>query len=66
MAQFKSINTLQIGNHLWVFTDPQIIEWKRDENENSVTMRATVHIHHEEHLTGVSMKSKRLTPPPGA
>ena len=49
MTQFKRINTLQINNHLWVFTDPQIIEWERDEN--SVTMHAVLRIHHEEHLT---------------
>ena len=42
MAQFKKINTLQIGNRLLVFTDPQIVEWERDEN--SVTMRAVLRI----------------------
>ena len=49
MAQFKRINILQINNHLWVFTDPQIIEW--DRGENSTTMKAMLRIHHEEHLT---------------
>jgi hypothetical protein len=46
MAQYKNLNTLQIGKHLWVFTDPQIIEWERDKE--SVTVRATLTVHHEE------------------
>ena len=49
MTQFSRINTLQINNHLWVFTGPQIIEYKRDEN--SITMQAVVIVDHEIHLT---------------
>lgn len=48
MAQFEKINVLKIGDHIWHFTSPQIIEWKRDEN--SVTMRAVLRVQHEEHI----------------
>jgi hypothetical protein len=53
MAQFNRINILQVGGHIFVFTEPQIIEWKR--NEDSVTMHATLRLHQqEEHLQQIN------------
>jgi len=48
MARFDKINTLQIGNHIWVFSEPQVIEYQ--DEDDGVTMKAVLHIDHEEDI----------------
>ena len=50
MAKFDKIKKLQIGNHVWYFTSPQIIKWEWKSDGGNVVMRAVLRIQHEEYI----------------
>ena len=58
MAFAKKINELKINDHVWIFTDPQIVEWKQTEDgfEMKANLRILAEFKMKNHEEGIKPK----------
>ena len=58
MEQTSKMNYMQIDSRFWVFTDPQIVECKYDENMGAFVIKTSIQIFREEKTKQENSKSE--------